>query len=482
MEHGSTIARRSAEHRRRSASRSARPTTERPAPPRAGRTAVRSAAPRTRPRRRARPAGGQRRRRGADQRRAAARPVTGPLARSPYGLGRDCPGSARPLALPRASRRPPAPGSRRSRSVPSQLRRRGAGVGRLLRVELGRRQRAVLHRGDEPLTVVGRVTSGGGGGPARRPSRTRTSGRSRTARRRGPRTAPSRPAPSRCSSPCAARPARGQLDHARPLPSPWSTTPCSSPRRRAPACRRRCRAPAGRRPPVPMISGPPTASSPAMQRRSADARHHQAVGGHARWVGGDGDVGAGPLQRALGGAQVARAVVEHAPPAPRSATGALGGRHASTAGRVDRAARSARATALNCASTTWWCGPRPAASTRTCRVIRACGPATPRRAGSAGRRRPARSRRRAARPARPVHARTAGRTGPPRPAPAPRPAARARRRTGGCRPCRPAPRAAPAQRERGVLHRVVRVDLQVAPGAHGQVEPAVLGDWASMWS
>ena len=33
-----------------------------------------------------------------------------------------------------------------------------------------------------------------------------------------------------------------------------------------------------------------------------------------------------------------------------------------------------------------------------------------------------------------------------------------------------------AQRERGVLHRVVRVDLQVALGAHGQVEAAVPGE------
>ena len=116
----------------------------------------------------------------------------------------------------------------------------------------------------------------------------------------------------------------------------------------------------------------------------------------------------------------------------------------SRAGRSPTASRSARANALNCASTTWW-ALRPD-STRTCSAI--CAREGERledvpgqRAGACRRRR---SRRTPARRARRCARSRDGRTGRPRPAPAPRRAARWRRRSGGCRPCRRAPRAAPA--------------------------------------
>ena len=61
-------------------------------------------------------------------------------------------------------------------------------------------------------------------------------------------------------------------------------------------------------------------------RERADARHDQPVGAQRRvGVGADLGVGAGPLQRALGGAQVARTVVEHHNARPTAGHG--GSRH-----------------------------------------------------------------------------------------------------------------------------------------------------------
>ena len=120
---------------------------------------------------------------------------------------------------------------RRLDPVAQQVR---AGVAGLLRVELGGRQRAVLHRGDERLAVLG-------------PGHQRWLERRRdlqlpAARRvgvhevepgvagRARRTAASRPARRRCSSPCAAarrpraaRPARAHAAGRR------SASPCSTP-------------------------------------------------------------------------------------------------------------------------------------------------------------------------------------------------------------------------------------------------------------
>ena len=71
--------------------------------------------------------------------------------------------------------------------------------------------------------------------------------------------------------------------------------------------------------------------------------------------------------------------------------------------------------------------------------------------------------------------RAARRNRPPR-ATAPRRAARRRGRSGGCPSCRPAPWRAPAERDADVLDGVVRVDVQVALGAHVEVDHAVARD------
>ena len=133
--------------------------------------------------------------------------------------------------------------------------------------------------------------------------------------------------------------------------------------------------------------------------------------------------------------------------APRPAAGGLTGRpwcwgwRRAARGSGAAAARSARANALNCAST-MWCGLRPVQHVHVHADARRCGPATRRSAGSAWCRRC-----RSAGPCRPARCarRTGGRTGRPPRGPASRPAAPARRRTGRCPPCRRAPRAAPGR-------------------------------------
>ena len=77
-------------------------------------------------------------------------------------------------------------------------------------------------------------------------------------------------------------------------------------------------------------------------------------------------VGAGALDRAHGGAEVARAVVEDDDRAAAQSVPLVDGTPVSR-GSSATASRNARANALNCAST-MWCGSRPA-STRTCSAI-----------------------------------------------------------------------------------------------------------------
>src|SRR5208282_2912218 len=106
-------------------------------------------------------------------------------------------------------------------------------------------------------------------------------------------------------------------------------------------------------------------------RERADAGHGEPVAFQRElWVGGHLDVGADPLERALRGAQVPRPVVEHHHARPASGHQestplVLGTPPARGSGAA--AVRSARATALNWAST-MWCALRPS-MTRMCRQI-----------------------------------------------------------------------------------------------------------------
>src|SRR6202040_685910 len=100
----------------------------------------------------------------------------------------------------------------------------------------------------------------------------------------------------------------------------------------------------------------------------ADPGYHEAVGVVRRvGVGGHLDVGADALQRPLCRSQVAGAVVEdndfgcHSVPLVDGTP--------VTRGSYSTACRSARATALYCASV-MWCGSRPY-SVRTCSAMRA---------------------------------------------------------------------------------------------------------------
>ena len=100
----------------------------------------------------------------------------------------------------------------------------------------------------------------------------------------------------------------------------------------------------------------------------ADARHHEPVGVLGGLpVTGEGDLGAGPLDRADGGAQVAGAVVEDDDGLRRAQSEPLVEGTPVSRGSSATASRKARANALNCVST-MWCGSRPA-STRTCSAI-----------------------------------------------------------------------------------------------------------------
>src|SRR5207248_2529076 len=95
-------------------------------------------------------------------------------------------------------------------------------------------------------------------------------------------------------------------------------------------------------------------------------------------VCGDGDVGTHPGQRPLRRAQVAGPVVEHHHPGRHYSTPFVLGTAPPARRSYPTAWRSARATALNCASTTWCasgCAPgRDARSTDTCSVILAVCP------------------------------------------------------------------------------------------------------------
>jgi len=100
----------------------------------------------------------------------------------------------------------------------------------------------------------------------------------------------------------------------------------------------------------------------------ADARHDESVGGSGSTrIGGHFDRGAHPFQGALGRPEVARAVVE-------DNQGLLGHKvplvdgTPVTRGSGSTAWRSARATALYCASV-MWCGSLPY-SVRTCNAMR----------------------------------------------------------------------------------------------------------------
>ena len=87
----------------------------------------------------------------------------------------------------------------------------------------------------------------------------------------------------------------------------------------------------------------------------------------ASLVGGQLDLRAGPLERADGGAQVPRAVVEDDDAGRGAQSRPLVDGTPVSRGSSATASRNARAKALNCVSTRW-CGSRPA-STRTCSAM-----------------------------------------------------------------------------------------------------------------
>ena len=226
-------------------------------------------------------------------------PAAGPRARADPAASRSARASLRALLMPSPS----------YRGQPV-LEQRGSGVPGLLGVELGRAHRPVLDGGDERLAVLGRRDEAVGVGAPRRSGRSRTGSRRPTLRTRS-----SRPAPERCSSPCAAAPARAAVRPGRAARrGPRTRRRARRRPRTAPACRRRCRAPGARQ----RAASSSTARAPTLVqpghagRERADPRHDQPVRLDRRpGIGRDGDVGADPLERALGRAQVARPVVEH---------------------------------------------------------------------------------------------------------------------------------------------------------------------------
>ena len=188
------------------------------------------------------------------------------------------------------------------------------------------------------------------------------------------RTASCPRAPRRCSSPCGVRrapaAARRRPGHSS---SPGVSTPCSTPCSKSTCMPTQMpstgRPPASRR---PMISWPSDRAQPVdagRERADARARRARRRPSPAARSAVSVTVRAGPLERAHGGADVARAVVEDDDVgASATQSDALGARARPVSrGSKATASRSARATALNCASTRW-CGSRPD-STRTCRAI-----------------------------------------------------------------------------------------------------------------
>ena len=214
-------------------------------------------------------------------------------------------------------------------------------------------------------------------------------------------------------------------------------------------------------------------------REGADARDHQTVGGQRRVrVGGHRRPRPRPARPP---ARPSAGCPTRSPGRrPTAHSSALGAGHALHP-RVERdASRRARATALNWHST-MWCGSRPASS----RDVQAeVGVEGQRLQHVPGQRPGVRARRRArrrsartpGRPARRCARSTAARTRRPPPGRAPRPAAPARRRTGGCPALSPS--AAPerlAEHDRGVLDRVVGVDVHVADRCDVEVDQRVPG-------
>ena len=203
------------------------------------------------------------------------------------------------------------------------------------------------------------------------------------------------------------------------------------------------RPPASRR---PMIRSPLTARSPPMHAAYAPTPgHEQPVGVQGGVeVTGQGDLGPGPLDRADGGAEVARAVVEDDDALGQSAP--LVRRDAGLA-RVERDRVAER--------------PGERLELRLHDVVRLAAGQHPHVQGDVGvegdrledvpgqRAEVGRVRRPARRTPGPRARRCArsrgGRRRRRRPGRAPRRAARWRRRSGGCRPCRRAPRAAPGR-------------------------------------
>src|SRR5262249_9059923 len=102
----------------------------------------------------------------------------------------------------------------------------------------------------------------------------------------------------------------------------------------------------------------------------ADAGQHQAVGSaDDGGVRGDLDPPAHALERALGRAEVARPVVEHGDALHAGYSTPFVDGTPCTRGSSSTAARTARATALYCASV-MWCQSRPLC-TMTCNAIAA---------------------------------------------------------------------------------------------------------------
>ena len=242
------------------------------------------------------------------------------------------------------------------------------------------------------------------------------------------------------------------LDRARATRrSPRSPRRARHPARTAPACPRRSRAPAAHRASRrPMIRSPPTSRSPAMHAANAPTpgTTSPSASSAASEVAGQLDVGAGPLDRADDGAEVARAVVEdddrgycalraaplvrgHAGLARVERDGVAEGAGERLELGLDEVVRLAagqhphvqREVAVEGERLEDVLGQRAeVGDAGAAELRRTAGPRARRCARSTG----ARRRRR-------------------RPAPAPRRAARWRRRSGGCRSCRRAPGAAPGR-------------------------------------
>ena len=240
---------------------------------------------------------------------------------SPYDVSVPASPWTRRTAWPSATSTAGSSTSRAHGGPRTQLASSGrTGVAGLLGVELGRRQRPVLHRRHERLAVRRPRSRGGPAGWSTRrraaPSGARRrSARSRTARARCPRTARIRRPRSTVFQPmCGSTGASQPLDVPGPLAEPSVRTPCSSPVSNSTCMPTQMpstgRPPASRSPITVRPADRPQALHAGGERADARARPVRRPRMRGVRVGGDLDVGAGPRERALRRPQVAGAVVE----------------------------------------------------------------------------------------------------------------------------------------------------------------------------